>query len=180
MNRQAVIALVKRLQAAGLVWPGEGTVDEWARQLADADPQAAWDACTEVIATTTKPPVTIAAMRSAIAAQVAARDRVARTVPAHLACEKHPDEYDYDCPHCPRQIGAAHPDVMARVRQLAEQAALEAKSRDAQRVADLKRKADDAARRAAEKLEKQRQLEAYHDTQPPASPGVSSTPKESH
>lgn len=92
------------------------------------------------------------------AAERAAR---ARTIPAHLACETHPDEYDYECRHCPRQIGSAHPDVMALVRQLAEQAALEAKSRDAQRVADLKRKADDAARRAAEKLERKRQLEAY-------------------
>ena len=104
-------------------------------------------------------PITPAQIVSRVeAAERAAR---ARTVPAHLACEKHPDEYDHDCRHCPRQIGAAHPDVMARVRQLAEQAALEAKSRDAQRVADLQQRADDAARRAAEKLERKRQLEAY-------------------
>lgn len=79
----------------------------------------------------------------------------------HLQCPKHPDEHEWNCPHCPRQIGAANPDVMAQVRELAQQAQLDTKARNRERAAALQRKADDAARRAAEKLERKRQKDAY-------------------
>lgn len=90
-------------------------------------------------------------------------------VPRHLRCPDHPDldVLAQDCPHCRRLergvrlIGPPAGEVMAQVRRLAEQAALDSKARDAERAADLKRKADDAARRAAEKLERKRQIEAY-------------------
>lgn len=87
-------------------------------------------------------------------------------VPAHLQCEKHPDEYEWNCSQCPRQIGAADPAVRENVRQLAARLRLEARARDEERAAALQAQADAAARHRAEQLEKKRQIQALKEKTP--------------
>ncbi|UEJ83986.1 hypothetical protein Bra3105_06650 [Brachybacterium halotolerans subsp. kimchii] len=84
-------------------------------------------------------------------------------VPFHLRCPDHPNpQYRAaQCPQCRKQIEAPNPDVVAKVKMLARQLDAEGKMRDAERVAELQRKADESAARAREKLEKQRQLTEY-------------------
>lgn len=63
------------------------------------------------------------------------------------------------------------------MKALARKAHINSRSRDKERADALQKRADDAARRAAEKLEKRRQLDAYHHTEPPPDRvGVSSYP----
>lgn len=92
-------------------------------------------------------------------------------VPFHLRCPEHPDPQTRaaQCPECRKQIEAPNPDVVAKVKMLARQLDAEGKMRDAERAAELQRKADESAARAREKLERQRQLDQYHEAS--ATPG---------
>lgn len=110
-----------------------------------------------------------------------------RAVPHHLRCPDHPDRdvLARECVDCRRltidgrrMIAPPAADLIDQVKSLAAKAKIDARSRDRERADALKARADAAAQRAAEKLEKQRQLNAYRDHQPPETPGASSCPKE--
>lgn len=85
-----------------------------------------------------------------------------RRIPYHLECRTHPGQYAYECRDCKRLLEAAPPSsaVIEKARELAKRAKFEARARDRERVEALQQRADEAARRAAEKLEKKRQIEA--------------------
>ncbi len=85
-----------------------------------------------------------------------------RRIPYHLECRTHPGQYAYECRDCKRLLEAAPPSsaVIEQARELAKRAKFEARARDRERVEALQQRADEAARRAAEKLEKKRQIEA--------------------
>lgn len=85
-----------------------------------------------------------------------------KRIPYHLECRNHPGHYAYECRDCKRVLEAARPSprVIEEVRALARKAKLETRARDRERAATLQRRADESARRAAEKLEKKRQIEA--------------------
>ncbi|MGP5050183.1 hypothetical protein ACTXI9_01615 [Brachybacterium alimentarium] len=81
-------------------------------------------------------------------------------IPYHLECRDHPGQYAYECRDCKLQIAPPRTEVVEQVKALARQAKLDTRARDRERADALKRRADEAARRAAEKLEKKRQIEA--------------------
>lgn len=81
-------------------------------------------------------------------------------IPYHLECRDHPGQYAYECRDCKRQIEPPRTEVIEEVKALARKAQLDARSRDRELADALQQRADDAARRAAEKLEKKRQIEA--------------------
>lgn len=83
-------------------------------------------------------------------------------VPYHLECRDHPGQYAYECRDCKRLLEAAPPStaVIEQAKALAQKAKLESRARDRERADALQQRADDAARRAVEKLEKKRQIEA--------------------
>lgn len=154
--------LLLGLNRAGLVDAKTGAADAWHDALADLPVTAVWDAMRHFNRDGV-PDGRLFLRASDIRKWVTANtDRI----PKHLQCPKHPDEHEWNCPHCPRQIGAANPDVMAQVRELAQQAQLDTKARDRERAAALQRRADESAERVRLKLEKQRQLDAYNAQQP--------------
>lgn len=85
-------------------------------------------------------------------------------VPYHLECRDHPGQYAYECRDCKRLLEAAPPStaVIEQAKALAQKAKLESRARDRERANALQQRADEAARRAAEKLEKKRQIEALN------------------
>lgn len=87
-------------------------------------------------------------------------------VPAHLQCEHHHDEYEWNCTQCPKRIESADPAVREGVRQLAARLRLEARAREDERATALQAQADAAARRRAEQLEKKRQIQALKEKTP--------------
>lgn len=110
-----------------------------------------------------------------------------RTVPQHLRCPDHPDRdvLARECENCRRLTIDGHrliappaTDVIEQVKALARQKKLDARNRDKERAEALQARADAAAQRAAEKLEKQRQLAAYRNHQPPPMTGASSCREE--
>ncbi|MGP5376352.1 hypothetical protein ACTXMZ_15580 [Brachybacterium alimentarium] len=86
-----------------------------------------------------------------------------RSIPYHLECRDHPGQYAYECRDCKLQIEACPPSpkVIEEAKALARKAQIDARSRDRERAEALQARADAAARRAAEKLEKKRQIAAY-------------------
>lgn len=82
-------------------------------------------------------------------------------IPYHLECQDHPGQYAYECRDCKRMIEPPSTKVIEDVKALARKAHINARTRDQDRAAALQARADESARRAAEKLEKRRQLAAY-------------------
>lgn len=166
MTPQQIIAMVKRLQAAGLVYPGEGTIAEWTLQFRDTNPDLAWDACTKIISNAVRGPVTIGQVKAAINEEAL----WGTGVPRQHECLEHPGNYGYNCPECRKRLES--PEAKARMeavrqeaRKIAQKAALDRKTREEEREAEQQRALDESARRVAEKLEKQRQLAAYEAQQ---------------
>lgn len=85
-----------------------------------------------------------------------------RRIPYHLECRDHSGQYAYECRDCKRLLEARPPtpEVIEEAKALARKAKLETRARDRERAAALQERADESARRAAEKLEKKRQIEA--------------------
>lgn len=85
-----------------------------------------------------------------------------KRIPRHLECRTHPGQYAYECRDCKRLLAASPPSnsVIEEAKALAQKAKLAARARERERVEELQRRADESARRAAEKLEKKRQIEA--------------------
>lgn len=169
MSPEQIIAMVKRLQAAGLVYPGEGTITEWTLQFRDTNPELAWDACTKIISNAVRGPVTIGQVKAAINEEAMWGTR--NSIPRQHECLEHPGNYGYNCPECRKRLES--PEAKARMeavrqeaRDLAKKAALERKARTEEREAEQQRALDESARRIREKLEKQRQLDAYEAQQP--------------
>lgn len=159
--------LLLGLNRAGLIDAKVGAPEAWHDALADLPVTAVWDAMRHFNREGV-PGGRLFLRASDIRQWVLARAR-ATGVPRHLQCEVdgHGDQYAYRCGKCPKAIERAAPDVMARVRQLAEQAQIDGKARDAERAAALQRRADESAERVRLKLEKQRQLDAYNAQEAP-------------
>ena len=85
-----------------------------------------------------------------------------QAIPYHLECRTHPGQYAYECRDCKRQIEPPRTEMVEQVKALARKAHISARTRDKERADALQARADESARRAAEKLEKKRQLAAYH------------------
>ena len=152
-----------RLSRVGLAQIVTGTTDEWWTALSDLPwlTDAGLDWCiTQIIRT--GPPAGRFHVRPSDIRDLATSRR--RTIPHHLQCPDHPDQYAYECSRCPKRITDSTQAIRARdlARQLARQARIDSRTRDRERADALQARADDAARRAAEKLEKKRQLDALH------------------
>lgn len=90
-----------------------------------------------------------------------------RRIPYHLECRDHPGQYAYECRDCKRLLEASPPSnsVIEEAKALAQKAKFASRARERERVEELQRRADESARRAAEKLEKKRQIEALKERQ---------------